>query len=103
MSTAVTPTEQELQAMAARRLEVEPSQVDLDARLLGDLGLDSFDLIGVVLEIETAFHPVSVANKSAEEIKTLRELAAYIDEELARAPATEDRRRAKQLRLTTDT
>jgi len=90
MNAPLTLTERELQAIAARRLEVEPSRVDLDARLLGDLGLDSFDLIGVVLEVETAFHPVSLADKSADEIKTLRELAAYIDHELARLPVTRD-------------
>lgn len=79
-----TPTERELQVMVAKRLEVDPAQVDLDKPLLGDLGLDSFDLVGVVLEIEQAFKPVSVASKSAEEIRTLRELAAYIDSELGR-------------------
>lgn len=91
MSGAITRTEQELQGIVARRLEIELFQVDLDANLLGDLGLDSFDLIGVVLEIETSFHPVSLGNKSAEEIKTLRELATYIDDELSRLPATGDR------------
>ena len=36
----------------------------------------------VILEIEEAFAPVTISDKSAEELLTLRELAAYIDGEL---------------------
>ncbi len=81
MSAATTPTERKLQELVAVKLEIEPDQVPLDQALLGDLGLDSFDLMAVVLEIEEAFAPVTVSDKSAEELKTLREVAAYIDHE----------------------
>ena len=82
-NVALTPTEQKLQAIAASRLQVTPEEVPLDQSLLDDLGLDSFDVVAVILEIEQAFAPVSLADKSAQELRTLREVAAYVDRQLA--------------------
>jgi len=81
--SATTPTEQKLQSIVAAKLQV-PEQVPLDASLMDDLSLDSFDLMAVILEIEEEFAPVTVSDKSAEELRTLREVAAYIDHELSR-------------------
>lgn len=82
-NVALTHTEQKLQAIAASRLQVTPEEVPLDQSLLDDLGLDSFDVVAVILEIEQAFAPVSLADKSAQELRTLREVAAYVDRQLA--------------------
>jgi acyl carrier protein len=82
MSSSITPTERKLQAIVAPKLRVSPEQVPLDKSLLEDLNLDSFDLMTVILEIEEAFAPVTISDKSAEELLTLRDLAAYIDREL---------------------
>jgi acyl carrier protein len=82
MSISITPTERKLQAIVAPKLRVSPEQVPLDKSLLEDLNLDSFDLMTVILEIEEAFAPVTISDKSAEELLTLRDLAAYIDREL---------------------
>jgi acyl carrier protein len=78
-----TPTEQKLQAIVAPRLKLLPEQVALDQSLVEDLSLDSFDVMEVILEIEETFAPVSIADKSAEELMTLRDVAHYIDSELA--------------------
>jgi acyl carrier protein len=80
-----TPTEQKLQAIVAPRLKLLPEQVALDQSLVEDLSLDSFDVMEVILEIEETFTPVSIADKSAEELMTLRDVAHYIDSELGRA------------------
>jgi acyl carrier protein len=82
MSISITPTERKLQAIVAPKLRVSPEQVPLDKSLIEDLNLDSFDLMTVILEIEEAFAPVTISDKSAEELLTLRDLAAYIDREL---------------------
>ena len=81
---SVTPTEQKLQSIVAAKLQVAPDQVPLDASLIDGLSLDSFDLMAVILEIEEEFAPVTISDKSAEELRTLREVAAYIDHELSR-------------------
>jgi acyl carrier protein len=74
-----TPTELKLQAIVAPRLKLLPEQVPLDQSLVEELSLDSFDVMEVILEIEETFAPVSIADKSAEELMTLREVAQYID------------------------
>ena len=80
-----TSTELKLQAIVAPRLKLLPEQVPLDQSLVEDLSLDSFDVMEVILEIEETFAPVSIADKSAGELMTLREVAHYIDSELSRA------------------
>ena len=81
---SATPTEQKLQSIVAAKLQFAPEQVPLDASLMDDLSLDSFDLMSVILEIEEDFTPVTISDKSAEELRTLREVAAYIAHELSR-------------------
>ena len=84
MKAVTTDTERKLQSIVAERLKLAPEQVSLDKALLVELGLDSFDLMGVVLEIEQVFAPVTVSDKSADELRTLREVATYIDSEMRR-------------------
>jgi acyl carrier protein len=78
-----TPTELKLQRLVAARLKVEPERVPLDQSLTDDLGLDSFDVMGVILEIEEAFSPATLSDEAAQELKTLRQVAAYLDRQLA--------------------
>ncbi len=80
MSTS-TPTEQKLQTIVAHKLKSSPDQVPLDQSLLEDMGLDSLDVMSAILEIEEAFAPVKISDRAVDEVKTLRELAAYIDGE----------------------
>ncbi len=80
-----TPTELRLQQVVSQKLKIDPSEVPLDRGLMEDLGLDSLDVVEVILEIEQHFQPVAIwGQSSAEELTTLREVASYIDNELAR-------------------
>lgn len=79
----MTPTERKLQSIVADRLQLDPAHVPLDRALADDLGLDSFDLMSVVLEIEQTFPPVSLSDDSAQHLKTIREVAAFIDHRLS--------------------
>lgn len=82
MNPPLTPTERRLQSLVAEKLKVDPERVPLDQSLLDDLGLDSFDLMSVILEIERTFAPATVSDAAAEQLKTLREVAAHIDRQL---------------------
>lgn len=75
----MTPTELKLQAIVAARLKIEQAGVSLDQAITDDLGLDSFDVMDIILEIEQAFPPLSLADEAAQGLQTLREMAAYID------------------------
>jgi acyl carrier protein len=75
----MTRTELKLQAIVAARLKIDQAQVSLDHVLTEELGLDSFDLMDIILEIEQAFPPLSLADEAAKNLRTLREVALYID------------------------
>ena len=75
----MTPTELKLQTIVAAKLKIDQALVSLDRAVTDDLGLDSFDLMDIVLEIEQAFPPLSLADEAAQGLHTLREMAAYID------------------------
>ena len=79
---ATTATERALQEIVAKTLEIDPERVELDQGLLEDMGLDSFSIMTTMLEIETAFPPVSLSDKSFDELRTLRDVANYIDQTL---------------------
>ena len=81
--SATTPTERKLQTLVAAKLKVDPAQVPLDQSFLRDLGLDSFDAMAIIVEIEQAFPSVSLSNDEAQELTTLREVAEYIDGKIA--------------------
>ena len=72
-------TEQKLQEIVATRLKVGPERVDLDKLITEELGLDSMDFANVVVDIEEAFAPVTLSDDAARNVRTLRELADYID------------------------
>ncbi|MBM4422108.1 MAG: acyl carrier protein [Chloroflexi bacterium] len=79
----MTPTELKLQSIVAEKLKIDPASVPLDQSLADDLGLDSFDIMAVILDIEQTFPPVSLSDEAAQNLKTLREVAAFIDGRLA--------------------
>lgn len=74
-----TPTEQRVMAIVARKLGVAPEQVPLDQPVMDGLGLDSFDAMDVILDIEDAYEHVTLSEADARDLTTLREVADYID------------------------
>ena len=77
----MTSTESKLQQIVAAKLKVDPAQVSLDQSFIEDIGLDSFDVMALILEIEEAFPSISLATDEAQALKTLRQVAAYIDKQ----------------------
>jgi acyl carrier protein len=81
--SSVTPTERKLQDLVGERLRMPPDEVPLDKSLLEDLGLDSLTIVTILVEVDEVFAPVSVSDQSFEDLRTLREIAAFIDREQA--------------------
>ena len=65
--------------IVASRLKLPPEQVPLDEPIMDGLGLDSFEAMEVVLEIEAAYDHVSLTEADARDLTTLREVIEYID------------------------
>ena len=74
-----TATEQRVMAIVATKLDVAPERVPLDQPIMDGLGLDSFDAMEVVLDIEEAYEHVTLTEPEARDLTTLREVADYID------------------------
>jgi len=72
-----------LQEMIGPKIGFAPAEVPLDSDLMNELGLDSMDVVSVITEIEEVFAPVTLREQDAAKIKTLRQLAAYLTEQLA--------------------
>ena len=81
-SRRTTETERRLQEIVGRKLRVPADEIPLDSDLLEDLDLDSLDVVAVIVEIEGAFAPVRISEGKGEELRTLREVAAFVDQEL---------------------
>ena len=59
-------------------VDVDPDEITLDSRLLGDLGLSSFDLVMFSSEIENEFG-VTLSAKSFASIKTIGGIIEFIE------------------------
>lgn len=79
-------TEDRLRALIARELGIEPDKVLLDARLVEDLGADSIDVVGLIMEIEDEFG-TEITDDEMAQIKTVRDAALLIDVRAAAAAA----------------
>jgi len=84
MNPANSSIEQTLQNIVSRKLEISPDKVQLDQSLLEDMGLDSFNIMSILVEIEETFPPVSLSHQSFDNLRTLRDVADYIRQELAK-------------------
>ncbi len=78
----ITDTEGQVRAIVARKLNMDPEQIPLGESLLEGLGLDSFSIMTLVLEIEEAFPSINLSDEAILELPTLSDLAAFIDREL---------------------
>lgn len=60
------------------RLDVEPSEVTLEAAIKEDLGADSLDAVDLIMEVEDEFQ-VSIEDEEAEAINTVGDIVEYIN------------------------
>ena len=71
--------EERVLAIVATKLKVPPEQVPLDEPIIGGLGLDSYEAMEVVLDIESAYDHVSLTEADARELTTLRQVIDHIE------------------------
>ena len=61
------------------KLGVDPSEVTPEASVTNDLGADSLDTVELIMEFEKEFN-ISIPDDQAENIQTVGEAIAYIEE-----------------------
>lgn len=69
---------EKLKEIIVDQLEVEDSDVTMEADLIEDLGADSLDLVDLVMSIEDEFD-VEVPDEAIENIKTIGDAVKFIE------------------------
>ncbi|MBA4494734.1 acyl carrier protein [Paenactinomyces guangxiensis] len=60
------------------RLNVDPSEVTMEAGIKEDLGADSLDVVDLIMELEDEFE-MSIEDEDAEKITTIGDVVEYIN------------------------
>lgn len=63
-------------------LNIDEEQITPDTRFMEELGVDSLDMIELIMEFERVFQ-ISIPDEAAEEIKTVSDAENYIRLKLA--------------------
>lgn len=61
------------------QLDVEESEITVDARFIDDLGADSLDIVELIMAIEEEFE-IEIPDEHAERIATVGDAVRYIQE-----------------------
>ena len=60
-------------------VDVDDVEIDENTRIRTDLGLNSFDIVNIIVELEREYN-VSIADDKLNSIRTVGEIAALIEE-----------------------
>jgi acyl carrier protein len=69
---------EEIIEIIARQLKIDKSVLKNETNILTDMGADSLDIIDIIMSIEEHFR-ISIDEKSIEKIKTIGDIAEYIE------------------------
>ena len=67
------------------QLDVQETEITLEARFIDDLGADSLDIVELIMSIEEEFE-IEMSDEDAERVATVGDAVAYIVEHAGRAP-----------------
>ncbi|WP_120878457.1 acyl carrier protein [Helicobacter pylori] len=70
-----------IQAVIAEQLEIDVSQVTPEAKLVKDLGVDSLDIVELIMALEERFG-IEIPNEQAEKIVNVGDVMRYIEKQL---------------------
>ncbi|WQU64603.1 acyl carrier protein [Helicobacter pylori] len=70
-----------MRAVIAEQLEIDVSQVTPEAKFVKDLGVDSLDVVELIMALEERFG-VEIPDEQAEKIVNVGDVMRYIEKQL---------------------
>ena len=64
--------------MICAQFDMEPSEISEDTSFVEDMGIDSLDVVELVMEIETEFNMPEIPEEDLKTLLTVRDLADYV-------------------------
>jgi acyl carrier protein len=71
-------TLERVKKIIVERLDVDPSEVTMEASIKDDLGADSLDVVDLIMELEDEFD-MEISDEEAEKISTVGDVVEYIN------------------------
>ena len=72
---------EKIKKIISEQLEVDQSIISEGSTITGDLGADSLDLVDLAMSIEDEFD-IELTDEALEKIKTVGDLAVYIEDRI---------------------
>nr|WRE08377.1 acyl carrier protein [Helicobacter pylori] len=70
-----------MQAVIAEQLNVDAVQVTPEAKFVKDLGVDSLDIVELIMALEERFN-IEISDEQAEKIVNVGDVMRYIEKQL---------------------
>ncbi|WQV24554.1 acyl carrier protein [Helicobacter pylori] len=70
-----------MQAVIAEQLEIDVSQVTPEAKFVKDLGVDSLDIVELIMALEERFG-IEISDEQAEKFINVGDVMRYIEKQL---------------------
>ncbi len=68
-------------ALIAEKLNKKVADINLNSRLVEDLGADSLDIVELIMAFEDEFG-ISLPDEEVEKMKTIKDVISYIDQKV---------------------
>ncbi|MBQ8911501.1 MAG: acyl carrier protein [Clostridia bacterium] len=73
---------EQIVAVLAKQLQIDPSSITPDTDIVVDLGADSLDVVEILMELEQAFS-LSIPDEEIVKFRTPGDILAYVEEQTA--------------------
>jgi len=77
VKAVATFSEDRVKEIIAKELEVDPKQVNPEAKFIEDLGADSLDIVELVMALEEEFG-LDIPDEDADKLKTVGDAMNYL-------------------------
>ncbi len=66
--------------MICEQFDLEPDQLNENTSFTDDIGIDSVDVVELIVELETEFDLDEIPEEELKKMRTIGDLAAYVSE-----------------------